>query len=67
MKEFTDTDIDHIEQLIDRERQYEAGLEVSELPIVDIAELLQSLNLKQAEWLFSLIIRDCLIIRCKNL
>ncbi|MBD5355873.1 MAG: magnesium transporter [Bacteroides sp.] len=55
MKEFTDTDIDHIEQLIDRQDSEEARHEVSELHAADIAELFQSLNLKQAEWLFNLI------------
>lgn len=55
MKEFTDTDIDHIEQLIESEGSAEARKEVSDLHAADIAELFQSLNLKQAEWLFNLI------------
>ncbi len=55
MKEFTDTDIDHIEQLIDNQDSEEARREISELHAADIAELFQSLNLKQAEWLFNLI------------
>lgn len=55
MKEFTDTDIDHIEQLIESEDSAEARKEVSDLHAADIAELFQSLNLKQAEWLFNLI------------
>lgn len=55
MKEFTDTDIDHIEQLIDNQDSEEARHEVSEMHAADIAELFQSLNLKQAEWLFNLI------------
>ena len=55
MKEFTDTDIDQIEQLIESEDSSAARKEVSDLHAADIAELFQSLNLKQAEWLFNLI------------
>ena len=55
MKEFTDTDIERIEQLIEEQDKENAQREVSELHAADIAELFQSLNLRQAEWLFNLI------------
>lgn len=55
MKEFTETDIEHIEELIENQDKEAAQLEVKELHAADIAELFQSLNLRQAEWLFNLI------------
>ena len=55
MKDFTDTDIEQIEALIDNKDSEGAAREVSELHAADIAELFQSLNLRQAEWLFDLI------------
>lgn len=55
MKDFTETDIEHIEQLIDNQDHEAARQEVKELHAADIAELFQSLNLRQAEWLFNLI------------
>ena len=53
MKEFTDTDIERIEQLIEEQDKENAQREVSELHAADIAELFQSLNLRQADWLFN--------------
>lgn len=55
MKDFTETDIEHIEQLIENQDIAAAQQEVKELHAADIAELFQSLNLRQAEWLFNLI------------
>lgn len=55
MKEFTDTDIDHMEQLIEAQDSDAARREMDEMHAADIAELFQSLNLRQAEWLFNLI------------
>ena len=55
MRDFTDTDIDRIEELIDNEDRLGARREIEELHAADIAELFQSLNLRQAEWLFNLI------------
>lgn len=55
MKEFTDQDIERIEALIDARNEAEARQEINELHPADIAELFQSLNLKQAEWVFHLI------------
>ncbi len=55
MKEFTDQDIERIETLIDARNESEARKEINELHPADIAELFQSLNLKQAEWVFHLI------------
>lgn len=55
MKEFTETDIARIEQLIENQDKEAAQQEVKELHVADIAELFQSLNLRQAEWLFNLI------------
>lgn len=55
MKDFTETDIERIEQLIENEDREQAIREVNELHAADIAELFQSLNLHQAEWLFDLI------------
>lgn len=55
MKEFTDLDIERIESLIESNDKAQVLAEITELHPADIAELLQSLNLKQAEWLFNLI------------
>lgn len=55
MKEFTETDIERIGELIDSQNQEAAQQEVAELHAADIAELFQSPNLRQAEWLFNLL------------
>lgn len=55
MKEFTDTDIEKIEDLIDQQNAPLAAEAISEMHPADIAELFQNLNLKRAEWLFNLI------------
>jgi magnesium transporter len=55
VKEFTDQDIERIEALIDAHNEEAARQEINELHPADIAELFQSLNLKQAEWVFHLI------------
>lgn len=55
MKDFTETDIERIAQLIENQDLEAAQQEVSELHAADIAELFQSLNLRQSEWLFNLI------------
>lgn len=55
MKEFTAEDIERISTLIDNEDAEAARVEISDLHPADIAELFQTLNLKQAEWFFNLI------------
>ena len=55
MKEFTEQEIERIEELIDDHNAAEATQEINSLHPADIAELFQSLNLKQAEWVFNLI------------
>ena len=55
MKEFTDQDIERIETLIDEHNEEAVKHELADLHPADIAELFQSLNLRQAEWVFSLI------------
>ena len=55
MKEFTDQDIERIEHLIDEHNEEAIKAELSDLHPADIAELFQSLNLRQAEWVFNLI------------
>lgn len=55
MKEFTEDDIKRIEELIDLENSEKASEEIRELHPADIAELFQSLNLRQSKWLFELI------------
>ncbi len=55
MKEYTDQDIERLEHLIDNHSEAEARAEINELHPADIAELFQSLNLRQAEWVFNLI------------
>lgn len=55
MKEVTETDIERLEDFIDNHDEAQARAEINELHPADVAELIQSLNLKQAEWLFNLI------------
>lgn len=55
MKEFTEIDIQRIEEIIDSQQSEAAREEIRKLHPADIAELFQSLNLRQAEWLFNLI------------
>ena len=55
MRDFSETDIDRIEELVEHEDSNEARREISELHAADIAELFRHLNLKEAEWLFNLI------------
>ncbi|MBD5230920.1 MAG: magnesium transporter [Muribaculaceae bacterium] len=55
MKEFTDEDIERIEQAIDEKDEALARVELTDLHPADIAELFRTLNLRQAEWLFSLL------------
>ncbi len=53
MKDFTDQDIERIEALIDEGNEGKIRAELTQLHPADIAELFQSLNLKQAEWVFN--------------
>lgn len=55
MKEITDENFEHLEHLIDDRDENGARREIRELHPADIAELLDRLNLKEAEWLFNLI------------
>ncbi len=55
MKEYTEADIDKIEEIIEHQNVEAAREELRDLHPADIAELFQSLNLRQAEWLFNLI------------
>ncbi len=55
MKEITEEKIEQIEHLIDNRDEAGARREIRELHPADIAELFDSLNLKDAEWLFNLI------------
>ncbi len=55
MKEFTDEDIERIEQAVEEKDEALARAEITDLHPADIAELFRTLNLKQAEWLFSLL------------
>ncbi|MDE5975655.1 MAG: magnesium transporter, partial [Muribaculaceae bacterium] len=55
MKDFTETDIEHIEEIIDNHDEAAARELLGDLHAADIAELFQSLNLRQAEWIFNLI------------
>ena len=55
MKDFTESDIEQIEQLVEDRNIEAASREVSELHAADVAELFRSLNLEEAEWLFNLI------------
>lgn len=49
MKDFTDTDIERMEGVIDSQDSEAARREVSEMHPADIAELFQTLNLREAE------------------
>ncbi|MDE6793381.1 MAG: magnesium transporter [Muribaculaceae bacterium] len=55
MKDFTETDIENLEHLIDEENVVEARKVINDMHAADIAELFQQLNLRQAEWVFNLI------------
>lgn len=55
MKDFSESDIEQIEKLVDNGDSVAASREVSELHAADIAELFRKLNLREAEWLFDLI------------
>ncbi|MCH5240650.1 MAG: magnesium transporter [Muribaculaceae bacterium] len=55
MKDFSESDIEQIERLVEEGNSEAAGREVSELHAADIAELFRKLNLREAEWLFDLI------------
>jgi magnesium transporter len=55
MKEFTDEDIERIEELLDNQETEAARTEVNELHPADIAELLRALNLREAEQVFNFI------------
>ena len=55
MKDFSEADIEQIEQLVEDGNSEAASKEVSELHAADIAELFRKLNLREAEWLFDLI------------
>ena len=55
MKDFSESDIEQIEKLVDTGDSEAASREVSELHAADIAELFRKLNLREAEWLFDLI------------
>ena len=55
MKDFSDSDIDRIEEICEHEDSNEAINEIADMHAADIAELFRHLNLKEAEWLFNLI------------
>lgn len=55
MKEFSQEDIEKIEQLIDDQNREVVLAELKGMHTADIAELFQHLNLHQAEWVFELI------------
>ena len=55
MKEYTEEETKKIEHYIDEQNATEARRELNELHPADIAELFQSLKLKEAEWVFNLI------------
>lgn len=55
MKEFSQEDIEKIEQLIDDQNREAVLAELKGMHTADIAELFQHLNLHQAEWVFELI------------
>lgn len=55
MKEFTQTDIDRIEELVDNHDEVQIREILAELHPADIAEAIRVLSLKQAEWFFNLI------------
>lgn len=55
MKDFTEEDIERIENMVDNADSAGILSEIADLHPADIAELLRELNLRQAEWLFNLI------------
>ena len=55
MKEFTEEDIEKIENMVDSGDAAGVLHEIADLHPADIAEILRELNLRQAEWLFNLI------------
>lgn len=55
MKEFSQEDIEKIEQLIEEQNREAVLAELKGMHTADIAELFQHLNLHQAEWVFELI------------
>ena len=55
MKEITDENIDLLENLVDNHDEDAARREIRDLHPADIAELLDHLNLKDAEWVFNLL------------
>ena len=55
MKDLTEKDIEIIEEMIENGDEVGTRREFSELHPADIAELFQSLSLKEAEWAFNLI------------
>lgn len=55
MKEFDEIDIEKLEEQIDAQEKAPVQEDIRELHPADIAELLQRLNLKRAEWVFNLI------------
>ena len=55
MKEYTAEDIERIEQLADEGNREQLIRNIEGMHPADIAELFQSLDLKQAEWFFELI------------
>lgn len=55
MKDFDEKDIEHIEALVEERNEADARTEICELHPADIAELFQTLNLRDAEWVFNLI------------
>lgn len=55
MKDFTDLDIERLQQAIEEQNTDAARADIKEMHPADIAELFRELNLRQAEWLFNLI------------
>lgn len=55
MKEYTEEDLQHIRQIIERGDEEAARHELADLHPADIAELYQNLDLDQAEFLFRLL------------
>lgn len=55
MSEFTEQDVQKIEQAIESQNVQEAKADIAQMHPADIAELFRELDLRQAEWLFGLI------------
>lgn len=55
MKEITEENVELLERLIDEHDEAAARREIRDLHPADIAELLDQLNLKEAEWVFNLL------------